>query len=113
MPQRFRSVTSSRFERRAPGGKHDLLFRVAFGGDGAAARFLGVSRMTVHRWRRAETPLPQWVMEVLPDVLQTKVAQAHQAQEELRYLLTLPPRPPRPLSGCCAGRERKPANLRF
>jgi len=48
------AVTRPCFERRALGGRHNLPFRVVFGGDGMAARFFGVSKMTV--WRVAARP---------------------------------------------------------
>ena len=83
-----------------------MVFRVAFGSDAAAARALRVSKMTVWRWRHDRTSLPRRVIEALPDLIQTKVAEAHEAQQELRYFLALPPKPPRKLSGCCAHRER-------
>ena len=107
MPSRVRTVTSSCFQRRLPGGRHDLVFKVAFGSDAAAARVLRVSKMTIWRWRQDRTPLPRWVGDMLPDLIQTKVAEAHEAQQNLRYFLALPPKPARPLSGCCAGYERK------
>lgn len=107
MPSRSGSVTSSRFERRIPGGKHDLMFSVAFGSDAAAARFFRVSRMTVWRWRHDRAALPKGVLEALPDLLQTKVAEAHAAQNELRDILSLPAKTPHPLSGCCAGLHRR------
>jgi hypothetical protein len=107
------SVTSSRFERRLPGGRHDLLFKVVFGGNGAAARFFRVSKMTIWRWRHGRAPLPRHVVEILADLVQKKVAEAHLAQNELRYFLSEPPKPPHPLSGCCAGYVRKPKNLLF
>ena len=66
MPSRFTPVTSSRFERRLPGGRHDLLFKVVFGSDGSAARYFQVSRMTVWRWRHDKAPLPKRVLEALP-----------------------------------------------
>jgi Homeodomain-like domain len=113
MPSRSSSVTSSRFERRLPVGRHDRVFKVAFGSDAVAARVLGVSRMTVWRWRHDRARLPERVLQVLPDLVQTKVAEAHEAQQNLRNLLALPPKPARPLSGCCAGYERKVKNLRF
>jgi hypothetical protein len=106
MPPRSETVTSSRFERRLPVGRHDILFRVAFGSDAAAARALRVSRMTVWRWRHDRTPLPGRVLEALPDLIQTKVVEAHLAQTELRYFLALPPKPARKISGCCAYRVR-------
>jgi hypothetical protein len=104
----FHSVTQSRFERRALGGRHDLLFGVVFGGDGAAARFFGVSKMTVWRWRHDRAPLPKRVAEALPELIQERVAEAHLAQTEFGYFLREPSRPLRPLSGCCAGLHRKP-----
>jgi hypothetical protein len=91
MPSRFGSVTSSRFEGRVPPGRHDLPFRVAFGSDAAAARSLGVSRMSVWRWRHDRAPLPVFVLNLLPDLLQSKVAEAHQAQQDFRYFLAEPP----------------------
>ena len=66
MPSRFQPVTISRFERRLPGGRHDVLFRVVFGSDGSAARYFQVSRMTVWRWRHDKAPLPKRVLEALP-----------------------------------------------
>jgi Homeodomain-like domain len=87
MPSRFGSVTSPRFERRLPVGRHDLVFRVAFGSDAAAARALGVSRMTVWRWRHDRGPLPEFLLNILPDSLQSKVAEAHEAQQEFRAFL--------------------------
>jgi hypothetical protein len=97
---------SPRFERQVPGGRHDLVFRIVFGSDGKAARFFKVSRMTIWRWRHDRVPLPQWVVKALTDLVQRKVAEVHEAQQELRYFMSLAPRPPRPLSGCCAGYER-------
>jgi hypothetical protein len=38
---------------------------------------------------------------------QSKVAEAHEAQQDFRYFLLEPPRPPRKLSGCCAGRHHR------
>src|SRR6516165_3056706 len=84
-------VTPSRFQPRLPAGRHDLVFRVAFGSDAAAARTLGVSRMQVWRWRHDRSPLPVAVIKALPDLLQAKVAQAHQAQQDFRFFLTEPP----------------------
>src|SRR5262245_46797647 len=113
MPPGFDLVTRSRFARRLPGGRHDLLFRVVFGSDAVAASFFRVSKMTIWRWRHDRAPLPKWVAGALPDLVQEKVAEAHMAQEELRYFLALPPKPPRPLSGCCAGYARRPSNPSF
>jgi len=102
----FRTVTSSRislrFQRRLPGGRYDLVFRVAFGSDATAARSLRRSKMTIWRWRHDRSPLPTWVADVLDGLVQKKVEQAHEAQTQLRYFRQLPPKPPRPLSGCCA-----------
>src|SRR5215831_17097266 len=112
MPWGFGSVTSSRFEARLPPGKHALAFKVAFGGsDAAAARYFHVSQMTVWRWRHDRSPLPRHVAEILHTLVNDKVAQAHAAEQELRWFLQRPPPPPRKLSGCCAGRGRKPKKL--
>src|SRR5215471_13513633 len=111
MPPRFRPVTSPRFERRLPPGRHDLLFKVVFGGNAAAARYFRVSKMQVWRWRHDRSPLPRLVADVLASLVQEKVAEAHLAQAELGYFLREPPRPPRPLSGCCAGLGRKAKKL--
>jgi hypothetical protein len=108
---RSKPVTSSRFERRLPPGRHDLLFRVVFDNDAAGARALQVSRMTVWRWRHDRTPLPQWVLKILPDLIQEKVAEAHFVQNELLAYIERSPKSPRKLSGCCAGyvrREKRP-----
>src|SRR6516165_1766019 len=101
------SVTSSRFERRLPGGQHDSLFKVVFGSDTKAARALGVSAMQVWRWRHDRSPLPASVAEILAKLVQSKVMEVHEAQNQLRYFQALPPRPPRPLSGCCSGLHRR------
>jgi hypothetical protein len=101
-------VTPSKFERRLPAGQHDLLFKVVFGSDAKAARALGVSTMQVWRWRHDRSPLPRHVAEQLVDRVQFRVLEAHEAQNQLRYFLELPPKPPRPLSGVCAGYYRKP-----
>jgi hypothetical protein len=111
MTYRFGSVTPSRFQRQLPGGKHDFLFKVVFASDPTAARFLKVSRYTVWRWRHDRSPLPQWVSEILDDLVQNKVVEAHEAQNQLRDFRSLPPRPPRKLTGCCAGRHRKAKRL--
>lgn len=107
LPSCFEPVTPSHFERRLPGGKHDLLFNVVFGGDAAAARFFRVSRMTVWRWTHDRAPLPKGVAEVLSGLIQSKVAEAHEAQEQLRYYVALSPRPPRKFSGCCGKSYRR------
>src|SRR5262245_30397856 len=107
MPSRFDSVTSSRFERRVPAGRHDLLFKVVFGSDAAAARYFKVSRMQVWRWRHDRSPLPRLVADALASLVQDRVTEAHLAQTELNYFLREPQKPPRKLSGCCAGRHRR------
>jgi hypothetical protein len=99
---RSETVTSSRFERRLPNGRHDVFFKVAFGSDAAAARALRVSKMTIWRWRHERAPLPRWAVEVLSDRIEDKVAEAHRAQTELTQFMGMPPKPPRKLSGCCA-----------
>ena len=111
MPPRSESATRSPFERRHPAGQHDLAFKVAFGSNYAAARSLRVSRMSIWRWRHDRAPLPNWVADVLTHLVQNKVVEAHEAQQQLRHLVSLPPKPPRPLSGCCAGRGRRPKSL--
>jgi hypothetical protein len=100
-------ITASRFKPRLPGGRHDLVFKVVFGSDAEAARFFGVSKMTIWRWRHDRTPLPKWVTDVLPDLIQRTVEEAHLAQTVFRDFLALPPKPERPLSGCCAGLHRR------
>ena len=107
MPASDDTLTSSRFARRLPGGQHDLAFRVAFNSRAAAARALRVSQMTIWRWCHDRSPLPRYVAEVLADVVQDKVVDAHAAKNHLRDFIALPPRPPRPLSGCCAGLHRR------
>ena len=102
------TLTSSRFERRLPGGQHKPAFKLAFGSFGAAARALHVSRTTIWRWCHDLSPLPRYVAETLADVIQNKVLEVHAAQNHLRDFLALPERPPRPLSGACAGYSRKP-----
>jgi hypothetical protein len=102
------TVTSTRFERRLPGGQHKLAFKVAFGTYGAAVRALHVSRTTIWRWCHDQTSLPRYVAEILDEVLQDKVGDAHAALNHVRDFLELPPKPPRPLSGVCAGYYRKP-----
>jgi hypothetical protein len=108
----FGSVTSTRFERRVPAGRHDLLFKVVFGSNAAAARYFKVSRMQVWRWRHDRSPLPRLVADALASLVQNRVAEAHLAQTELSYFLREPPKAPRKLSGCCTGYVRKPKNPR-
>jgi hypothetical protein len=108
MPYRFRSVTSSRFERRALGGRHDLAFQIAFGGDGRAARSLGISRMQVWRYRHDKTPLPRGLADLLTQIIRDRVTEAHLAETQLNDFRREPPRPPRRLTGCCEGYHRKP-----
>jgi len=107
MPSSFDSVTSSCFERRHPAGKYDLIFKVAFGSDAVAAKALGVSRMTVWRCRHDRAVIPKRILDDLRGRLQTRVTEAHAAQEVLNAFLALPPKPPRKLSGCCAGFNRR------
>jgi hypothetical protein len=45
--------------------------------------------------------------KILTDLVQAKVAEACEARQEFRYFLQEPPKPPRKLSGCCAGRQRR------
>jgi hypothetical protein len=47
------------------------------------------------------------VADVLTDLVQKTVEQVHQAQDDLRRYRAEPPKPPRKLSGCCAGYGRK------
>src|SRR5262249_25778272 len=101
------TVTTSRFERRLPGGRHKLAFKVAFGSYGAAARALHVSRMTIWRWCHDLSPLPRSVAETLADVIQNKILEVHAAKNHLRDFLALPEKLPRPLSGCCEGLHRR------
>jgi hypothetical protein len=106
MTPRADSPTGSRFQRKIPGGRFDPLFRVVFGGTGAAARFLRVSQMQVWRWRHS-ADLPDWVAVILTDRVQETVEVAHQVQDDLRRYHSGPPKPPRRLTGCCAGYGRK------
>jgi hypothetical protein len=106
MHPRFESVTSSRFQRKIPGGRFDPLFKAVFGTSGAAARYLGVNRMRIWRWRHG-AELPDWVAQALSDRVQRVIEQAHQAQDDLRRYRAEPSKPTRRLSGCCAGYERK------
>jgi hypothetical protein len=85
------SVTSSRFRRRLAPGRHDLAFKVVFGSYAAAARFFGVSKMTVWRWCHDRWPLPEDVIRAMPGLLQDRVAAAHAAQAEFRNFLAEPP----------------------
>jgi hypothetical protein len=104
---RFDSVTPSRFERRTSRGRHDLALKVALGSDSKVAEYFGVSRMQAWRWRHDRAPLPEHVIKALPDLIQAKVVEAHEAQDQFCNFLREPPRPPRPLSGCCATYGRK------
>ena len=47
--------------------------------------------MTIWRWRNGRCPLPVFALNALLDLLQTKVADAHQAQQDFRYFLAEPP----------------------
>jgi hypothetical protein len=62
--------------------------------------------MTIWRWRHHRAPLPKWLADILADRIQTRVEEAHEAQKQLNDFRTLPPRPPRELSGYCAGLHR-------
>jgi hypothetical protein len=46
--------------------------------------------MTIWRWRHDRCPLPVFVLNALPALLQAKVAEAHQAQQDFRYFLAEP-----------------------
>jgi hypothetical protein len=98
MLSRSHSVTPSRFQRKLPGGRHDLAFKVAFGGDAKAARALRLSRMTIWRMRHDRVPLPNWIAVILADLVRTKVAEAHEADDQLRNFL----REPKPVVHRCA-----------
>jgi hypothetical protein len=91
MRSSFGPVTSSRFKRRVPAGRHDLVFKVVFGSNAAAARFFHVSKMTIWRWCHDRGPLPEFVVRALPNLLQDKVAEAHQAQQEFGSFLAQMP----------------------
>jgi hypothetical protein len=83
------------------------MFRVAFGNDATAARYLKVSRYSVWRWRHDRAPLPKWVAEKMQNLAHNKVVEAHEAERQLRDFLSLPQKLPRKLSGCCAGLHRR------
>jgi hypothetical protein len=87
----LRPVTPSPFERRIPGGRLDLIFRVAYGSTAAAARSLRVSRMRVWRWCHDRSALPEWVADVLAHLVHEKVREAHDAQDRLRESRGPPP----------------------
>jgi hypothetical protein len=106
MLPRSDSVALSRFERRLPPGRLEPVFKEAFGTYGAAARHLKVSRQTIARWRRQKPHPPRWVLDELTGIIQKRVEAVHFAQNELKYYMAEPPKPPRKLSGCCAGYER-------
>jgi hypothetical protein len=63
--------------------------------------------------RHGRASLPDWVSKILAELLQAKVRKAHEAQQDFRYFLLEPPKPRRPLSGCCAGYIRKSEIPRF
>jgi hypothetical protein len=107
MPSGSELVTPSRFKARLPQGQLWHIFRVAFDSDAAAARILGVSKMTIWRWTHDRSPLPNWVAEVLEKRVHVKVRDAHAAQQGLRGYRDRPPPLPRKLSGCCAGLKRR------
>jgi hypothetical protein len=110
MPSCSTIDTRSRFERRLPSGKHDLIFKVSFGSYSAAARHFNVRRMTVWRWRHGKAPLPKRVAVELAKLVHEKVEETHDAERQLRDFLALASKPPRPLSGCCAGFHRRVRN---
>jgi hypothetical protein len=87
----LRSLTSSRFERRVPAGRHDRVFEVVFGSNAAAARIFGVTKMQVWRWRHDRSPLPERVIRAMPDLLQNRVAEACEARQAFRDFLCEPP----------------------
>jgi hypothetical protein len=96
-------------------GRHDLLFRVAFGSidtNAEAARHFRVSPMTIWRWRHDKAPLPERVLNELERLIQKRVAESHQAQTDLRNY-RLEPRPEPPLSGFCADRNRRVVKPRY
>ena len=98
------------------------MFQVAFGSDAAAAKFLRVSRMAVWRWRHDKAPLPPWLVKILPDLLQSQVAEAHLAQTE--FGISTPSRqghpdrsravrraPSQSVQGSCSQREKRSRRL--
>ena len=89
-------TVTSQFERRLPGGQHKPAFKLAFGSYAAAARALGVSRMTIWRWCHDLSPLPRHVAETLADIVRDKVSDAHAALNHVRDFLALPEKLPRP-----------------
>lgn len=109
MPPSSRTVTSPRFAPRLTPGDQALAFRAVFNSsDAAAARFFGVSRMTIWRWRHDRVRLPKKVAEILATLVQDKLADVLAAQQQLRWFLDRPP-PIRRLTGSCAcgGRGRR------
>src|SRR3954462_15649253 len=100
MPSCAGSETSSPFEAHVPAGEHALAFRVAFSTDGTAARFFGVSKMTIWGWRHDRSPLPRGVAKTLIEIVQDKLSDAVAAREHLRSFLERPSPPLRPLTGC-------------
>jgi hypothetical protein len=105
MLSRSESVTPPRFQRKNHGGRFDRLFGVVFGTTGAAARRLSVNRMRIWRWRHS-ADLPDWVAEILTDLVQRRVEEAHEVQDDLRRYREMSPKPLRRLTGCCAGYGR-------
>ena len=94
---------------RPPAGQHNLAFKIAFNSsNSAAARVFGVSPMTIWRWRHDRTPLPRRAAELLAELLRDKYSDVVAARDQIRLYLDRPPPPPRPLSGACFGRCRKP-----
>ena len=111
MPTSFESVTAPPFAPRLPAKWYELAFKTLFSGSSAAARAFKVSRMTIWRWRHDRAPLPRWAAELLAQLLQDKLGDLMQAQQQLRYYLDRPLPPPRPLTGVCRGRCRKPKKV--
>ena len=96
MPLRSESVTSSRFQRRLPGGKLDRVFK-PLGTDAGVARQLLVSKMSVWRWRNGRAPLPEWVSDILLEKDAEEACGARHARSEGRRAAVWSPlRPPLP-----------------
>jgi hypothetical protein len=103
------TVTPRRFERRLPPGELEAAFKYAFGTFGKAALHFHVERQTIARWARLSPFPPRHVLDTLFDLVQKKIGKGGEIRLELNLIMQRPSRPQRPLSGCCAGRERIPA----
>lgn len=102
MPQRSAPVTPSRFVASTPAGDYGLIFRALFNNsDGAAARFLGCSRMSAWRWRHGRVPISRALAETLLAQVRDKLADVLAAEQAMRLYLDRPLQPRR-LTGCCA-----------